>query len=259
MDEKYWDTIADTFEDDCLNVFRHDRRGLLHEILQSYVLEGDVVGDFGCGTGRAIPLLAENADAVYAVDLSRKNLGWARRNCAAISGVDYQRCDLVKGPPDTPELDAILAVNVLILADVRQRRAMLVNMRTCLGEEGHLVLVVPSLESQLWSYQNHLEHELQLGASRRRAVATANEVATEELTSVAEGIVCLSGTDTKFYLGPELDAELSDHGFDVIERRAIEYGWEEELLPEDWKRQPGPWHWVVGGRKNDSRTALRPR
>ena len=136
---------------------------------------------------------------------------------------------------------------------------MLVNMRTCLGEEGHLVLVVPSLESQLWSYQNHLEHELQLGASRRRAVATANEVATEELTSVAEGIVCLSGTDTKFYLGPELDAELSDHGFDVIERRAIEYGWEEELLPEDWKRQPGPWHWVVVGRKNDSRTALRPR
>jgi SAM-dependent methyltransferase len=255
MDEKYWDT----FEDDCLNVFRHDTRGLLREILRSYVLEDDVVGDFGCGTGRAIPLLAGLAEYVYAVDLSQRNLDLAQRNCEATRNVEFSRCDLVKGRPRTPDLDALLAVNVLILADRSQRHAILANMRKSLEPGGHLVLVVPSLESQLWSYQNLLEHETHQGSTRNKAVKVANRVAAEELSSIAEGIVCLSGTDTKFYLGPEIDVVLADHGFDVIERRAIEYGWEEELLTESWHRRPGPWHWIVVARRSSSRTPEKGR
>jgi hypothetical protein len=110
----------------------------------------------------------------------------------------------------------------------------------------------------MWYYQNLLELEVHRRADRGQALSEVRSVVRAELQCPAEGIVRLAGVDTKFFLGPEVDGFLTNNGFDVVERVPIEYAWEEELLPSDWGRTPGPWHWLVVGRKRASRSDGRP-
>ncbi|HCQ39934.1 MAG TPA: SAM-dependent methyltransferase, partial [Verrucomicrobiales bacterium] len=58
MDRQYWDSLADSYEDDLLEISREDLEGALSEELNSLGEKAESVADLGCGPGSLLPLLA---------------------------------------------------------------------------------------------------------------------------------------------------------------------------------------------------------
>ena len=51
MDRQYWDSLADHYQDDLLEISREDRSGVLTKELKVLGGEGIRVADLGCGPG----------------------------------------------------------------------------------------------------------------------------------------------------------------------------------------------------------------
>ena len=246
MDQRYWDDNADLYEETTLSVFKHDRNKQIRSLVRDHVSSDSHVADFGCGIGYGIRLLSAEAKHVYAIDLSENNLERARARCRGVSNVTFHHCDLAREVPDMPKLDFAVSVNSLIAPDSRIRKAMLANIVASMRPGAVVLIVVPSTESNLWTYRRLFELELKRRKGRTVALAKIDKIIDAELNCITQGIFELEGVETKFYLGPELDVWLLDNGISSVERIALEYGWEAEVEnPPKWLLSPRPWHWLV--------------
>ena len=239
MDKKYWDRVAEDFDSEVLSVVANDKTGVLKECISRHVTPSAVVGEFGCGIGRCLPLLARRAKKVYGVDIAAKALEVARQKCRRFENIEYLECDLQRRAPKVPKLHLILCVNTLLTPDEEKRRKMLANIRRSLRPRGKLLVVAPALESQLWVY-NRL-------AAGKGDDAVQKAIASE-VTNLATGTVRMSTADTKYYLEPELELELRTTGFEPLAITKLTYSWSEELLQIRSKKVARPWHWLVEAR-----------
>lgn len=228
LEKPYWDSLAREYEDEILNVFAHDEDGLIASLLDAYLEDGADVADFGCGIGLGIPLLASKAGTVYAVDLSTELLERAQHKWRRFKNVRYVRCDLTRESPAIPKVQCILSTNVLISPRHETREQILRSMKRSLKPGGVLLLLVPSLESQLWVYNRLVARASARTGNRTRALRAAKSEVSRELRSAAEGTIRLSGTDTKFFWpGARLFSGYerlrpygTTHGRVLVERRA---------------------------------------
>jgi len=103
-----------------------------------------------------------------------------------------------------------------------------------------LVLVVPSLESALYS-----EHVLDYWDETDRKMG--KKVPKEKKQgNPFEGTMLLDTTPTKHYLKEELHFMLQNSGFEIEEVNKIEYTWATEFTnPPKWLKAPYPWDWLV--------------
>ena len=79
MDRNYWDSLADCYEEDLLEIAREDRAGALGEELAALGGAGISVADLGCGPGSLLPLLTRHFGKVIAVDYAPQLLKRARQ------------------------------------------------------------------------------------------------------------------------------------------------------------------------------------
>ena len=118
--------------------------------------------------------------------------------------------------------------------------------------EGHLVLVVPSLESALYTDYRLIDWNLRSGMSPGNAVRSGfRPNKGMNIPRLRQGIVKIDDIDTKHYLKEELIVLLENRGMRVIEIEKIEYSWETEFdQPPRWMKEPFPWDWLcVAGKK----------
>lgn len=251
VDQQYWDSNADTYEDSILNVFEHDRARLLQDTIDRLIPQDAVCADFGCGIGPGIRLLAPKARRVYALDLSPKNLARAESLNRRHANTSYLQCDLSKNVPIADRLDFAITVNCLISPDRRLRNAILRNISRQMKHNATLLLVVPSLESSLWVYRRILDAELRKRKGRSRAIKNVNGLIGKEVSCLSRGILSMEGVATKFYQGPELDTLLEDYGLRATQRQKLHYEWSAEIEnPPKWLDEPKPWHWLVEARRS---------
>lgn len=111
---------------------------------------------------------------------------------------------------------------------------------------GHLLLVVPSLDSALLATFRHTQWNLRTGHDPGHA----QRLAAGNTKGIEHGIVHLEGVPTKHYLREELEALHTARGFAVEAIEKIEYPWNTEFdNPPRWMREPYPWDWFVVARK----------
>jgi len=245
MDEQFWDDVADRYEEEIFNVHQHDRRRVLARWLDELVDPDSVVADFGCGIGHGIPRLARRANTVYATDHSQRSLEIAQQRCAAHPNVVYAKRNLAARQVRLCKADVGLVVNVLIMPQRATRRAILENVRLNLKPDGHLLLVVPSLETVLYTCTRLVQWYVRDGMQYKKAVQQVAHDARRELASVVEGIVINDGTPTKHYLREEAEVMLASCGFKVLAAEKVEYPWEEDITdPPQWLAEPYPWDWL---------------
>lgn len=242
----YWDGIAEAFEDEVLDVLGNDRKHIIKDCLQKHVPKGGVSGDFGCGLGKGTQLLAEWSASVFAVDISEQLLARARKRCRRLKNITYIQCDLRSKTPVDRKLDAVLAVNVLILPTYKDRQAILRTFRRSLSPNGNLILVVPSLESCIWVYNRMLT----LQSNRKKSLAPArrkvNRLVQEQVVCLPDGVIRLREDNMKFFLKPEIVEDLRRARFEVSDCLEIEYPWREEIFtaPRNYGARK-PWHWLL--------------
>lgn len=242
MNERDWDHVAETFETEIFNVPANDKKGHIVHWVNELAGPGRIATDLGCGVGRTLPILAERYEMVYAVDVSGQCLEVASRKCSGHSNIEYVHADLSTDRNGYPAADVVLCINTLLNASL-EIRASLVE-RTCrsVRRGGHLLLVVPSLNSALLTAYRHLQWNLRAGMNPKEA----QRKAALNGEGLEHGTVYIDNVPTKHYLKEELEALLAEKGFNVIAMEKLEYPWNTEFDdPPRWMKAPYPWDWFV--------------
>ena len=247
MNERDWDQVAVSFEEEIFNVPANDRKGLILAQVERLASNKAVATDLGCGVGRTLPMLADRYKHVYAVDVSSQCLAEASKVCNDRTNISYVHADLSRDRNGYPATDVVLRINTLLNASLEVREPLI--DRTCRSVKrgGHLLLVVPSLNSALLTAFRRLQWNLRDGMppneARRDGALKGRDLGL--------GVVEIDGVPTKHYLKEELEAMLDQRGFRVSAVEKIEYPWTTEFTaPPRWMKAPYPWDWFVVARRS---------
>ena len=245
MEEKDWDAVAATFEEDIFSVPAHDRLKQIERLLELHAHADAMAADVGCGVGGALPMLAERFATVHASDISSECLAVAEKKYARYHNIHYYHADLA-GPLPFPPVDLALCINVLLIAKRAKRQAMLANLCNSVKPGGHLVLVTPALESALYA-----SHRLvQLNEDKGMKPAVAQRKAARDTTGLDMGILYMAGAPTKHHLKEELADLLEEQGMDVLAIEKLEYPWAFALEEAPATMEPPmPWNWLAHARR----------
>lgn len=248
MDEqKHWDSIGSRYDEEIFDVFRLNKARKLQKYLKKHANPKHRATDFGCGTGKSFPYLAPSFNEVLAIDISQNLIDIARES--GHPNVTFMRMDLTEENLNLPKTDFAFCCNVAILPEPVGNQAILRNIQETLKRNGTAIVVVPSLESALYSSWMLVEWY------RREGVDT-HEIPEAELSyfngrkNIAQGVVFIDGVPTKHYLETELEVLFNsiDLSIDKIDR--LEYDWSTEFdSPPDWMAEPYPWDWLIECRK----------
>jgi len=251
MNARFWDTVADSFDDEIFNTLASDRNKTIVGHIDRFSSADSIVCDFGCGVGRYLPLLAKRFKAVCAVDISRKCLEVAQRDCAFLENVSYFRIDLSSNQSSLDKFDFAISINSLLAPSLQKRRVALKTIFRHLSPEGHLLIVVPSLESALFSTSRLFEWRERTNNRHKNGFALKFGPRDSRGLDIARGVLNLDGLLEKHYLKEELLVALTDVGFEVNELEKVEYSWRAMFdNPPRWMKEPYPWDWLATCRKN---------
>jgi SAM-dependent methyltransferase len=244
-DPRDWGSLADGFDEHVCHVLDEERTGRVEATIRASVRRGDRVADFGCGTGRALPLLAKLAKSVDAYDFAPDLLAVAARAMSKRKNVTCRVVDLADDRVALPLVDAGVCVNALLSPSAPLRAKILGTISRTVRAGGAFVLVVPSVESALLTMHRHVEIHLREGWTDRAAREGA-DVAGLTPRGVRDGVLERGGVRTKHFLREELELWLSSFGWSVEAVEKAEYDWSTEFeSPPAWMRAPYPWDWVV--------------
>ena len=248
--QRDWNEVADSYDESVFDVLAHDRKGLIEASLRKYGREAKTATDVGCGIGKCVALMAENFPRVEALDLSAKCLDRARKAHARLDNVGFAVADLADPGVKLPKSDLALCVNVLLTPSLTHRTRMLDALCGHLRRKGHLVLVVPSLESALLSNARLIEWNVRSGISPARADVAGFPTRNEpDYRKLHAGVLRLGGADTKHFLKEEVQLLLGERGLQVLEMHKLEYPWATEFdEPPAWMQEPCPWDWLCVAR-----------
>jgi 2-polyprenyl-3-methyl-5-hydroxy-6-metoxy-1,4-benzoquinol methylase len=248
MNKDYWNGIAENYESEIFSVLADDKENLVTKNIKNFGAESKVAIDLGCGIGYFLPFLSKSFGKVHAVDFSEKCLQQARKNSENINGIEYW-CEDMSSPKNLiPKADFILSINSVISQSITVRSGIFKSIYKLLKTGGHLLLVVPSLESSLFSDYKHIEWNLKNGHRPSNAVQAG--FSHHKSNQIHQGVREIGGTATKLYLKEELISIFSSLGFKVCEISKIEYAWTTEFdNPPRWMKDLYPWDWFLLAKK----------
>src|SRR5205823_2575497 len=132
-----WSRAAETYEREFIDPYRPDVRSPLPEALDRLAgAGGRVAADLGCGTGPLLPLLAGRFRHVWAVDFAPGMLERARARAGGLGNVTFLERNLTDLAPLAGRIDVAVAVNSLVLPDVRDLEEALRQARAALRPGG---------------------------------------------------------------------------------------------------------------------------
>jgi SAM-dependent methyltransferase len=247
MDRKYWEKIAPEYNEEIFDVLKQDKKGLIRKAILRYAGKEKTVLDAGCAIGKWLPVLSPLFKKVIAADISSKNLAIAEKNHPQLFNVLYKRMDMSSPGAQLIKADMVLCVNAILTDSLKKRHVFFKNLGKSIKKGGHLVLVVPSLDSYLFT--RIIQHRWKIDRSLLSEKLSPGE-GLKKYRNVLQGNLDIDGVPTKHYLKEELVLLLDEVGIEAGEFNKIEYGWETEFVkPPAWLIDPKPWDWMVVGVK----------
>lgn len=241
-----WNTVAPAYEAEVFDVYRNDKKGILRKTVQQYAGKDKTAVDFGCGIGKALPMLSPLFGAIIATDISKRCIEIAKDR--GYGNVRFMESDLAQTRINVPKGDFLLCVNVAISDDNKRNFRILANAMKSVKKGGTAVIVIPSLESisfASWLLINmHRQENVPLPEIPKDDI---RHLAPEFHKGFKHGIVNIEDVPTKHYLLTELLEFFSRGQNELMAIERIEYDWETELsdAPPKNLKIPDPWDWMV--------------
>lgn len=250
MDVSYWNRVGKEYETEIFNVYGNDKNKVIHKKIKPFLNARHTAADFGCGVGSFLPLLSEGFKKVHAIDFSGSCLKKAKTTYGGLNNVAFHKNDLADADLAFSKANFALCSNVIISPSITARTKILANIRQHLVKNGYLFLVVPSLESALFSGFRLIEWNLKDGQLPAAAVRSGFESKKIPESKFYQGVIDIDNVGTKHFLREELLALLTELNFDVTDISKINYDWQSEFAnPPAWMKAPYPWDWLVIAKK----------
>ena len=249
MNEKeHWNRITPSYNDEIFDVFQSDKKKKLPKYFKKHGGLNKVAIDFGCGTGKSFPYLSSLFKNVLGLDISKDLLKQARHR--GYANIDLKQKDLTKRNLVLPPADFAFCCNVIMFPVIEKNLNMITNIYNALKPGGTALIVLPSLDSALFSSWRLID-------IYRREGVKASDIPVHEFhyfkgnkRDILQGIVHIDGVPTKHYLESEIQVIFKDAGFRVTKIDKVEYDWETELsAPPEWLEDPYPWDWLIECKK----------
>lgn len=247
MDRNYWERIAPNYSEEIFDVLKNDTSGKIVGAIEAAASKEKTVTDIGCAIGKWIPLLATAFKYVVATDISATNLDIAKEKCKDYPNVEYQRMDMSAYTLTVTPCDVAVCINAILTDNLKKRINFFQSLNICLNQGGTLILVVPSLESKL--YSNIIAHRWNVDNDNKEKIESV-EKAYALAKNIKQGVTDIDNVPTKHYLKEELELLLKLDGFTVDRVEKINYTWKTEFNnPPKWLQEPYPWDWMCVAKK----------
>jgi SAM-dependent methyltransferase len=248
-DALLWNRTAESYDQKVFNVFQNDKKKKLKAYVRKYANKENAAIDFGCGVGKALPLLAPFFKEIIGIDVSKKCIAIAKH--APYDNVKFKEADLAAKKIDVPSVDFAFCCNVAMSDDIKRNHRIIKNVLSSLNKNGVALFVLPSLESAslaAWRLVSWYDREgVDLGDIPRENLMHLNGTKQKQVT---DGIVMIDGVPTKHYLISELYHIFNTGNFILQKLDRLEYGWDTEFSsPPTWMQAPYPWDWVIEAKR----------
>lgn len=244
-DALHWNSIADNYDREIFNVFQNDKKKKLKKYLSRYANKENIAIDFGCGVGKALPLLSPLFKGIIAVDVSSKCISIAKSQ--PHKNVEFKVVDLAGRNIDVPSVDFAFCCNVAMSDNIKRNMRIINNVLGKLNKGGTALFVLPSLESASISALSLIRWYEKEGTELANIPKEElSLIAPQKKKHVREGIVNIDNVPTKHYLATELYSMFNTDTFSMQRLDRVEYGWDTEFnSPPSWMQEPYPWDWVI--------------
>ena len=238
------------FDDAVFDPVASDVHGAFWRAVDDFAAGVRRVADYGCGTGRQLPGLAERFDEVVGLDFAPRLLDVARERVGETRAVEVRRADLRRPIPKLRGVQLGVCVNAWIMPSHEDRTAALRHLRASLAPGAPLVLVVPSLEAALYVNERLIEWNRRSGLRGRALLREGIEATPEAARDLLHGVIDLDRSRTKHFLREEALVRLREARFEVVREDRVEYPWNAYFdRPPRWLREPRPWDWLFVARR----------
>lgn len=242
--EKHWNTIAPSYEEEIFDVFKSDKNKILPHYFNRHANKAHKAIDFGCGVGKAFPYLAPLFKEILAVDISEECLTAAKSK--PYTNIVFERIDLSEPGLKISPAEFAFCCNVIMLPEVERNKTMLSNISRSLKPKGNSVIIIPSLESIFYASWRLIQSYKKDGVEVSDIPESEFHYFKASKRELIEGIMHINGVPTKHYSQPEIEVIFREAGLTVTAIEKVEYHWNTEMeSPPAWMKDPYPWDWLV--------------
>lgn len=247
-EEAHWDGIATNYNKEIFDVFKSDRKKKLPRYFKKHADRTQRAIDFGCGTGKAFPYLSPLFKKILAIDISSECLALAKQS--PYPNITFKRLDLSRRNLRLPAADFAFCCNVIMLPEIEKNEAMIQNIQKSLRTNGTALLVMPSLDSMLFSAWRLIDWYRKEGVSPEKIPSSELSYFKGSKRDILQGIVHIDGVPTKHYSHSEIEVLFRRANLTITAIEKLEYDWDTEFAaPPAWMGQPYPWDWLIECRK----------
>jgi SAM-dependent methyltransferase len=243
--DHFWSKVASVYEAEFIDPFRADVRSPLLSRLRGQAGPQRVVADLGCGTGPLLQFLADHFGTVYAVDFAAGMLERARQRCHDRSNVFFVQQPLTDLGQFAGRLDVAVAVNSLVMRDVRDLDSSLKQIHAALRPGGRFLAILPAIDAVHYLTMLHVDRALARGMPLEQAHKNAAHLCDHPLHDFAFGEFHYQGLQQHFWQPFEVRYRLRRAGFRWVRMSKVLLSWEQFSSAADLRQHPPPWDWFV--------------
>ncbi len=204
------------------------------------------VADLGCGTGELLPHLAERFGQVIALDFAPAMIERARSRLEpkVSSRVTFLTRPMHELDDLVGRLDVAVAVNSLVMPDVRLIDRSLRSIRESLTSDGLFLGIVPSIDAISYHLSLLTDRLLDQGYEPRDAERLAALQVERRNYDFGFGRFHFQGLRQKFWQPFEVKYRLNRAGFKGISIAKVLYPWDGSLAEgQELVGHPPSWDW----------------
>jgi len=145
-------------------------------------------------------------------------------------------------------VDVAVAVNSLVLPDSGQLNESLLTIRSLLRPGGHLLGIVPAMDSVHYLTMLLIDRARRTGMPEEKARQNAAQHAEHCYYDFAFSRFCYKGLDQHFWFPFEVRYRLKQAGFRRIRLARVRLAWNQCSSLRDLHQMPPPWDWFFHAR-----------
>jgi SAM-dependent methyltransferase len=246
--DRHWSRAAARYDDLFLDPFRPGvENPLLAEVRAVADPASKAVADLGCGTGPLLPHLVERFKRVVALDFAPGMIAKARKRLEADRKADKVTF-LVRGMDDLDDFqgafDVAVAVNSIVMPDVRDIDRTLLAIRASLKPGGVFLGILPAMDAIHYHTMLLNDEALDRGLDPEEAERHAAFQGEHHFYEFAFGRFQFQGLRQKFWQPFEIEHRFAKAGFAEVELTKVLYPWDDTITGgPTFADYPRSWDW----------------